>query len=79
MVVMCEVGEIWCLGPVGLMDPIGCFTKAASGPAASAPIPLMTGDSFPSWAALSMRRVGGGLDLDSEYLVLRRCLNCHVI
>lgn len=66
--------------PCGVvMDPTGCFIKAASGPAASAPIPLMTGDSFPSSAAVSMRRVGGGLDLDSEHLVLRCCLRCHVI
>lgn len=76
---MREVGEIWYFGPVGLMDPIGCFIKAAGGPAASAPFSLMTGDSFPSQAALSMRRLRSGLDLDSEYLVLRCCLNCHVI
>lgn len=34
------------LGLVGRMDPIGI--KAASDPAASAPIPVMTGDSLPS-------------------------------
>lgn len=34
------------LGLVGRMDPIGI--KAASDPATSAPIPVMTGDSLPS-------------------------------
>lgn len=33
---------------VWLVDPVDGFIKAASGPAASAPIPPMTGDSRPS-------------------------------
>lgn len=34
------------LGLVGWIDPVGM--KAASDPAASAPIPVMAGDSLPS-------------------------------
>lgn len=52
--------------PCGVaMDPTGCFIKAASGPAASAPIPLMTGDSFVPFLGSceyekSRRRAGPG-------------------
>lgn len=72
------------LGPKGLMDPVGCLIEVARGPAAPAPMLLMTGDSLPSLAALSRRtfpsqgRVGTGLGLDSGDLVLRSYHNCPV-
>lgn len=70
------------LGPVGLMNPISCFIEVTSGPAASASILLIMRDLLLSLATVAVRtcpskgRVGRGMGLDSEDLVLRSCLSC---
>lgn len=73
---MGEVGETRCLLFSALLVYQGCQCST------SARIPPGTGDSFPSEAALSESllplpgRVGRGLGLGSEDLVLRSCLSC---